>query len=301
MQRADDARNASVGHAAVLDEGGPAASALRGQGLRVLAGLLLAAGLLLLAFRMELSYFRLHLFLLGPVIVLALVPPRPLQDAPRKLRRTGYLMVPVMILVVAAFSTVWDNYVASWGVWTFDSHAMLGTAGFIPFEEYFWFIDHTLLVSFWVLSLWSVKQTRPMLSARPSRKPCLVGAVLCLATAAAGVVMIRFDPTFWLGVILAFMGPVSAYQWWSGGHFLLEQRREWLLGIAVPSLYLIGLDTWAIHEGVWAISEQFTTGVRILGVQIEQILIYSYTTTLVAQAFVAYLRRTEVLLLKSAG
>jgi lycopene cyclase domain-containing protein len=270
--------------------------ALRSRRFRILAGLLLAAVLCLVALTLDPSYLRLHLFLLAPLLALALLPPRPLQSAPREIRLVGHVIPLVVAAIACVFSASWDNFLAAKGVWTVEADRMIGTAGFMPFEEYLWFIDHTLLASVWVLDLWSTKGQRSVPSTAPRRAARIAGAALCLVATIAGLWLLQFDRSLYLGVILSFMSPVAGLQWWIGGHLLLQQRREWLLGIAVPSLYFVLLDTWAIHQDVWRISVRYTTGALLFGIQAEQILVYSTTTVLVVQALVIALRMTENLL-----
>ena len=147
------------------------------------------------------------------------------------------------------------------------------------------------LATIWVLSLWSPDPGPSTVRlSQPVRKGVTI-ALLVLAV--VGVVLIQTEATLYLGVIFAFMAPVIAFQWWVGGHLLLHRKKEWALGILGPSIYLITLDQWAIREGVWVISDRFTTGIRILGVQLEQVLIYSVTTALVVNATVMVLRGME--------
>jgi lycopene cyclase domain-containing protein len=203
--------------------------------------------------------------------------------------------LPLALAGIAfAFSCVWDNLLAWRGVWIIEANMVVGTAAFMPFEEYFWFIDHTLLASVWVLVLWSRKQTLSDPMVPPRRAARAVGAGLCAVATLAGVASLQEPRTFYLGVILAFMSPVIGSQWWLGGHLLLQQPREWVLGIAVPAAYLLLVDTWAIREGVWRISEQFVTGRGLSGVTVEHLLLYSATTALVVLPLVIGLRLAEL-------
>jgi putative membrane protein len=262
--------------------------------IRSVVLVLLGGALGLAALTIELSYPRLHLFLLAPLLALALVPPRPLESAEREVRRGAYVITVVLTAIAFAFSCLWDNLPAWRGVWTVEAHMTIGTAGFMPFEEYFWFIDHTLLASFWVLRLWSSRRTRSESFATSRRETRTIGAGLCLLAALCGLWLLQFERTFYLGVLLSFMSPVAAFQWWFCGHLLVQQPREWIMGIAVPSIYLLLLDTWAIHRGLWRISQTYTTGLHLFGVQLEQILVYTTTTALVVQPLVSTLRATEI-------
>jgi lycopene cyclase domain-containing protein len=200
----------------------------------------------------------------------------------------------MLAAIAFAFSCTWDILLAWRGVWTVGADMAVGSVALMPFEEYLWFVDHTLLVCVWVLVLWSQKPLRIETAPAPQRAARAVGVALCLAVALCGLQWLRQAETFYLGVILAFMSPVIALHWWVGGHLLLQQPREWVLGIAVPSAYLLLLDSWAISEGVWSLSEQYTTGIRLLWLPLEHLLLYTITTAMVVLPLVSTLRMAEI-------
>jgi lycopene cyclase domain-containing protein len=243
---------------------------------------------------MELTYTRLHLFLLLPLLALAVTPPRPLQSAPPQVQRVGYRMPLLLAAIAFAFSCTWDILLAWRGVWTVAADMAVGSVAFMPLEEYLWFVDHTLLACVWVLVLWSGRPTRNDTALAPRRTARVVGAVVSLLVMLCGLQWLQGERTFYLGVILSFMSPVIGFQWLVCGHLLLQQPREWLLGIAAPSAYLLLLDTWALREGVWRLSERYTTEVTMLGVPLEHLLLYTVTTTMVVLPLVSTLRMAEI-------
>ena len=279
---------------------GETASAMENRRLYIIIGLFLALAVILPVTMLiiDVSYLFLHIFLLIPILGLVLIPPRPLQSEPHEIRLIGYIVAVVLAVVAVIFSTAWDNIIASRGVWTFEASSMVLTLGHIPLEEYLWFIDHTILASFWVLTLWSSKKKLSLPLPSPKRAIRIIGTVLFLITMIFGLWLVQSDRSFYLGVILCFMCPIWGFLWWLGGHLLLQQYREWIWGIMVISIYLIFLDSWAILEGIWFISDQYTTGINLFGIKLEQILIYSTTTALVVTTQVVCLRTTEILLQK---
>ena len=96
-----------------------------------------------------------------------------------------------------------------------------------------------------------------------------------------------------LGVNLGFMFPVLALHWWVGLHILVNNKREWLLGVFIPAVYLIGLDYWALQEGIWYLSPEYITGVMIMGLHLEQIMIYTLPSLLVTQSTLIIVRQIE--------
>ncbi|QSQ11097.1 lycopene cyclase domain-containing protein [Myxococcus landrumensis] len=64
---------------------------------------------------------------------------------PRTLAPMGLLLV-----VVYAATSPWDNLAVKWGLWGFDAHRIWGIKlGYLPLEEYLFFGLQTLLVGLW--------------------------------------------------------------------------------------------------------------------------------------------------------
>ena len=60
-------------------------------------------------------------------------------------------------------------------------------------------------------------------------------------------------------------------------------------------LYVLAIDTYAIHKGIWRISDEFTTGISAFGiVSLEHLLIYTLTTALASETMLAFLRFAEI-------
>ncbi|HCP48215.1 MAG TPA: hypothetical protein DIU15_19405 [Deltaproteobacteria bacterium] len=268
--------------------------------LRPLAWALATLGLGIMAFAVEMTYARLHLYVLIPGAILAFVPKRPLSWASPAVRRLGYIAPIPLAVTAVVFSAFWDNLIFSKGVFTFDRSTMLGTMLHLPLEEWFWFIDHTLLASFFTLTLMNHAQPqRPMPEGDSLVR--LGGVAVCAVLSVVGVwlVLQPNEHLLFLGVNLAFMFPVLGLHWWVGSHILLQNKRVWLLGVAIPSLYLLGLDYWALEAGIWHLSPHYITGIKIFDIYFEQILIYTLPTILVVQTILLVMRMGESMLAQS--
>jgi lycopene beta-cyclase len=90
------------------------------------------------------TYARfLGLFVVLPILLLA-VRYRKTFTA-RSLAPLGLLL-----LVVYAATTPWDNLAVKWGLWGFDPERTWGLElGYLPLEEYLFFGLQTLLVGLW--------------------------------------------------------------------------------------------------------------------------------------------------------
>lgn len=91
------------------------------------------------------TYARfLAVFVLPPVLFL-------LWRQRQSLRAPGaWWPMGVLLLVVYAATTPWDNYAVKWGLWGFDAARTWGLRlGYLPLEEYLFFGLQTLLVGLW--------------------------------------------------------------------------------------------------------------------------------------------------------
>ena len=239
------------------------------------------------------SYAKLHLFILAPLALLYLVPPRPLSNAHPGVRQSGYTIMLVLAVVAVVYCVAgWDRILYQTGV--VSCTTSYGSLFDVPYEEWFWCVDHSFLVCLWVMSIWqsrSVPQTRR--SARVGLR--IVSALVCLAVAYYGYILQGQGKSyFYLGLSLLHTFPIFALHFATVGHLYLQCPRECILGILVPSVYVIGVDTFAIYKGIWQVSEEFVIGSHVFGIRIEHIMIYTLTTALASQTIIGFLRMAEV-------
>eukprot|EP00960_Hanusia_phi_P044369 756604-Hanusia_phi.AAC.7 len=273
-----------------------------GRDTRLLSGMATALFLAGYAFTHhgQMTYLQLHLFLVLPELWMRFARPRPLAWAPQNVRRVGYMSILPLALAAITFSSAWDNFIFSKGVFTFDKGSMLGTIGAMPVEEWIWFVDHTTLASIVTLSMLkprSPDELTAMVDAEPARRTMADYGMLlgCLATSLGGLsfLLSENEHLLFLGVCMLFFPPVLALQWWFGLGLFLQRPGEWLGAVGLTSCYVIGLDSWALKEGIWHLSEEYVTGGRVLGLEVEQVLIYSLTTLLVVQSVLFGVRVAE--------
>ena len=241
------------------------------------------------------SYAKLHLFILAPLFFLYLIPPRPLSTAHLEVRRVGYGVTLILGIVAVVYSVAgWDRILYQAGVVTCTSS--YGSLLSVPYEEWFWCVDHTALVCLWVMSVW---QSHPVPT--KTRESTHVGfrlvtAIIFLAMAYFGYVLQSQEKNFfYLGLTLLHTFPIIALHFATVGHMYLQFAREYALGVLVPSMYVLAIDTYAIHKGIWRISDEFTTGISVFGiVSLEHLLIYTLTTALASETMLAFLRFAEI-------
>jgi hypothetical protein len=60
------------------------------------------------------------------------------------------------------------------------------------------------------------------------------------------------------------------------------------VGTLVPTLYLCVTDRIAIEYGIWILSEQYTTGIFVAGLPVEEAAFFFVTNLFVVQGLVLY-------------
>lgn len=89
------------------------------------------------------------LFLGVPIVALVLL----LRDGSVLLRNAGRLAGLAAVALI--YTTPWDNYLAASRLWIYERSLTLGIfIGFVPLEEYLFFVLHTLLVGLLALYLY---------------------------------------------------------------------------------------------------------------------------------------------------
>ncbi len=223
------------------------------------------------------TYLQFHLaFTVPPLVALALFQ-----------GRTREPWGPLALLVGVAFvyTTPWDNYLVAREVWTYPPDRVLATVGYVPVEEYAFFVIETLIVGLWTRLLqarWPVRsQPEATLGVRAAGASAFgVLALAGAATVAAG------GHGLYVGLIVAWAFPVLAGMWWLGGHLIWARRRLVAWAVVPVTLYLWVADWYAIRVGIWDITDATRTGWEILGLPVEEALFFLVTALLVAQGLV---------------
>ena len=231
------------------------------------------------------TYLQFHLaFILPPILILLWALRRWLAARPRAVLALGG-----MALVALLYTTAWDNYLVWKGVWGYGEGRVLFTIGYVPFEEYLFFALQPLMTGLWLFFL---LRRRDLARHAAGRKQAArwAGGMLLLAASALGVFLLLRERTLYLGLVLAWAGPVLAGQWLYTGHWFWRVRGVWLLATAVPTLYLWTADRVALHLGIWHIAARYTTGWHLLGLPVEEATFFLVTNLLVVQGLLMLLR-----------
>lgn len=238
------------------------------------------------------TYFSFLFRFLGPPLVilgiLTWIDYRRGRRLPESLRSwPAWQVVLAHIVVAVLYTTPWDNYLVATRVWWYDPALVSGIIlGWVPLEEYIFFVLQTLMTSMWLL--WLAKRL-PMPAApfdplRPSmRRARWIGtgvtAVIWLSSVA--LLLSGWRPGTYLGLELVWAVLPILLQMVFGGDILWRYRTLVLSALIPAWLYLSAADFLAIGLGTWIIAPDQSVGIGIAHLPLEEILFFLLTNMLV--------------------
>ena len=204
---------------------------------------------------------------------------------PRSLRNVpGWLALVVHVIIAVAYTTPWDNYLVATGVWWYDPNLVTGIVlGWVPLEEYTFFVVQTLLTGSWLL-LWARRlgqsgRFRPIHQLRWT-STMLAGVIWLVSV---GMLVSGWQPGTYLALELVWALPPIMLQLAFGADILWHYRRLVFLVIVPTTLYLSFADALAILSGTWTIDPLQSLNIFLAGqLPVEEFLFFLLTNTLVS-------------------
>jgi len=199
-----------------------------------------------------------------------------------------------LVLIALIYTTPWDNYLVATQVWWYDPTLVTGlTLGWVPIEEYSFFVLQTILAGLWLL--WLARRILPTRGVFRSRQSLRWGITLSLGIFWLLSVLILatgWQPGNYLGLILVWALPPVMLQTAFGGDILWHYRRLGIPGILIPTVYLSAADSLAIRSGTWTISPAQTLGIHFLGgLPLEEFTFFLVTNVLIVFGMTLMLAR----------
>lgn len=216
----------------------------------------------------------LAIFLLPPIAALLLIEARR-----HGLRRVSSVFLLASIALI--YTTPWDNYLVAQRVWWYAENQVLGiTLGWVPLEEYLFFVLQPIMTGLWTLRL--ARQSGTGIENSRRRKAAASWALALWALSSLALLSGMDLPSYGLLILVWGLPPV-ALQLRFGADLLWNHRRSVLPGILVPSIYLALADALAIRSGIWSINPAETVGVQLQGIlPLEELIFFVLTNVLVA-------------------
>lgn len=197
----------------------------------------------------------------------------------RRLTGARWAMLTALAGVAVTYTTPWDNYLVAHRVWWYDPGRVWGiTLGWVPLEEYLFFVLQPFLTGLWALAV-----SREPSQEKANARLRLAGAsaALFLAALGAGLLLSGRSAVRYLGLELAWALPPLALQLAFGADLLWANRQRVAAVVLPPTLYLAAGDALAIQAGVWTIDPGQSLGLLLGGrLPIEELLFFLLTNLL---------------------
>lgn len=242
------------------------------------------------------TYLQFHfIFIFPPILALLALSP----GIRGRIGARGLIPVFAVPIIAFIYTTPWDNYLVFRNVWWYGPDRVIGTIGYVPIEEYLFFLLQPVLTGLWTLHLLArridVEGSAPAprivpripflrLEPRPRnvwRARGLTSLPWFVLTA-LGVWSLTSTQGLYMGLILAWASPVVALMWLFRGDELWRHVHVLGLAIGVPTLYLWVADAIAIRQEIWMISPEYTFGINPFGLPIEEATFFLITNVLSA-------------------
>lgn len=196
-------------------------------------------------------------------------------------------MLTLLVFVAVIYTTPWDNYLVATKVWWYDPKLVTGIViGWVPIEEYSFFILQTIMTGLWVLLLVRYIRTDTPYTPRPALRLGAVLAVGMIWLWSVYILAIGWDAGNYLGLELVWALPPIILQLAVGADILWHHRKLVLSAIISATIYLCWVDSVGIGGGTWTINPELTTGLSIGVVPIEEILFFLLTNILLVSGLV---------------
>ena len=210
---------------------------------------------------------------------------RDIPDSLQNWPENGTLAAHVAVAV--AYTTLWDNYLVANNVWSYDDDLVTGhTIGYVPIEEYSFFVLQTMLAGSW---------TQYLMRRIPADEIPYVGEVSASQRKSAiaftsGVSLLWLaslkrlagDRKDYLALILSWALPPIMLQTGFGGDILWRHRSLIAASLLPTTAYLGATDSIAIGRGIWEITPEHTTGAKVISKHLpfEELLFFFVTNVL---------------------
>jgi lycopene cyclase domain-containing protein len=229
------------------------------------------------------TYFGfLAIFLLVPIFILAYVFIK--RNNLIRIQNTPYLKVIITLVIVAvSYTTPWDNYLVANQVWGYDIERVTGiTIGWVPIEEYTFFVLQTVLIALWLTYL--VQRIKIPKTNYFNQKLNLIsaGVGILIWIGSGYVLFVGWQAGTYLALILVWALPPVIVQFAYGADILWHYRSIIIPATLAATFYLSAADALAIASGVWTIDPITSLNIYIGGVlPVEEFVFFSFTVVLI--------------------
>lgn len=228
-----------------------------------------------------LTYLQVHFYYTLPPTIILYLFMRPLIGSFDKIK------IISLCALALIYTTPWDNYIIYHKAWWYRKDAVIGTIGYVPIEEYLFFIIQTILTALWTTfcSRWTLNsiylQQSTAIKFYSIRYVTIT--ILIIFIVIGWMNAIPATKTFYLASIAWWTLLVVAFLWYVSGSYVCNRMRATLISVLVPSVYLCYVDIIALRARVWHINEATSLEIFLVDdLPIEEITFFFFTNIIVA-------------------
>lgn len=197
-----------------------------------------------------------------------------------------WMVIVGQVVVAVVYTTPWDNYLVATRVWWYNPGLVTGfVIGYVPIEEYTFFVLQTLLTAAFLLliaryrPLWTPVQ----LNASEWNRKVATGLLAVLWVIFAVILVVGWKPGTYLALLMVWALPPLMIQTGFGADILWHYRRYIVPTVVLMTLYLAVADKLAISSGTWTINPEQSLNIFVFGtLPIEELIFFFMTNVLVA-------------------
>ncbi|KAE9527398.1 hypothetical protein AGLY_013096 [Aphis glycines] len=233
-----------------------------------------------------LTYIDVHLIYTLPIIAVLASITWPF------ISRLELFKMAFVCTMAFVYTTPWDNYIIFHSAWMYKPKNILAVIGYVPVEEYMFFVIQTVMTSLWALicTRWCPacfnfnynKTSYTLIRWIP---------ILALAlTAIKGYnIAVPGTDTFYLGCILWWSCPVIMFLWYGAGNYFVKKSTSSAIAVIVPTLYLCWVDRIALKDDVWHINEKTSLKIFVADdLPFEECLFFLITNVIIVLGSMAF-------------
>ncbi len=204
------------------------------------------------------------------------------------------LAIAIHILLAVIYTTPWDNYLVATRVWWYDPQLVTGIVlGWVPIEEYTFFVLQSLFAGLWLLLLMRLLPASDgRFVAAPAVRRWATGLSLLIWLIAVVLLFAGPEQTNYLALELSWAFIPLTVQLAFGADILWRHRRLVFWSIFPLTVYLSAADSLAIAGGTWTIDPAQSLQFYLGGIlPVEELLFFLLTNTMLVFGMTLLLSR----------
>lgn len=236
------------------------------------------------------TYLRFHLIFNLPLLIVLGAISGSERWTTGEMAATGWVFLAVLL-----FTTPWDNFAAKRGIWGFPREKYTLKIGYLPVEEYVFFLLQSANV---MLAIRALFYRLPILRTELPTTLTFTTLFFVVASLVPWLIIAaqlrrvrrRAGPRVNYALHLCWFLPVIYIQWIIAPILFLSEAGL-LAGVTLAfGIYYTLADLVAVRVGTWFFDENQITGVKLRGIlPWEEIAFFFLTSLLVAQSYILLL------------